>query len=83
MTRTNFIAVQRRISVLGVASGTIGWLMGSRPGIIGRVTMETETVTLWRPTGPGEPALVEASGRGTWSARRPDSPIFYPVLDEE
>jgi hypothetical protein len=28
--------------------------------IITRVTAETETVMLWRPTGPQELALVEA-----------------------
>jgi len=39
-----------------------------------------ETVTLWRPTGPAELALVEASG---WPPRLPDQPIFYPVLNEE
>jgi hypothetical protein len=42
-----------------------------------------ETVTLWRPTGPAELALVEASGWRAWPARLPDQPIFYPVLNEE
>jgi hypothetical protein len=42
-----------------------------------------ETVTLWRPTGPKELALVEASGWKSWPPRLPDQPIFYPVLNEE
>ncbi|MBO1741068.1 hypothetical protein [Leifsonia sp. TF02-11] len=42
-----------------------------------------ETVTLWRPTGPEELALVEASGWREWPPRLPDQPIFYPVLNEE
>lgn len=44
---------------------------------------ETDTVTLWRPTGPAELALVEASGWRQWPPRLPDQPIFYPVLNEE
>jgi hypothetical protein len=41
------------------------------------------TVTLWRPTGPRELALVEASGWRRWPPRLPDQPIFYPVLNED
>jgi hypothetical protein len=42
-----------------------------------------DTVTLWRPTGPKELALVEATGWRAWPPRLPDQPIFYPVLNEE
>jgi hypothetical protein len=42
-----------------------------------------EAVTLWRPTGPEELALVEASGWQEWPPRLPGQPIFYPVLNEE
>jgi len=42
-----------------------------------------ETVTLWRPTGPQELALVEVSGWREWPPRLPDQPIFYPVLNED
>lgn len=42
-----------------------------------------EMVTLWRPTGPKELALVEASGWREWPPRLPDQPIFYPVLNED
>jgi hypothetical protein len=42
-----------------------------------------ETVTLWRPTGPDELALVEASGWRRWPPRLHEQPIFYPVLNEE
>ncbi len=45
--------------------------------------MQTETVTLWRPTGPEELALVEASGWREWPPRLPEQPIFYPVLNED
>jgi hypothetical protein len=41
-----------------------------------------ETVTLYRPTGPAELALVEASGSRRWPPRLPDQPIFYPVTNE-
>ncbi|MFC7934688.1 ADP-ribosylation/crystallin J1 [Streptomyces sp. NPDC057387] len=39
--------------------------------------------TLWRPTGPEELALVEASGWTAWPPRLPEQPIFYPVLNED
>lgn len=42
-----------------------------------------DAVTLWRPTGPDELALVEASGWREWPPRLPDQPIFYPVLNED
>lgn len=41
-----------------------------------------QTVTLWRPTGPTELALVEASGWRAWPPRLPEQPIFYPVLND-
>ncbi|UXH77989.1 hypothetical protein [Roseateles amylovorans] len=40
-----------------------------------------DTVTLYRPTGPKELALVEASGNRGWPPRLPDQPIFYPVTN--
>lgn len=46
-------------------------------------TVTDETVTLWRPTGPAELALVRASGWRRWPPRLPEQPIFYPVLDED
>jgi hypothetical protein len=42
-----------------------------------------DAVTLWRPTGPDELALLEASGWREWPPRLPDQPIFYPVLNED
>jgi hypothetical protein len=42
-----------------------------------------KTVTLFRPTGPTELGLVEASGWRAWPPRLPEQPIFYPVLVEE
>jgi hypothetical protein len=41
------------------------------------------TMTLWRPTGPEELALVAASGWRAWPPRLPEQPIFYPVLNED
>src|SRR5258708_33426781 len=47
------------------------------------VKQDPETITLWRPTGPQELALIEASGWCEWPPRLPSQPIFYPVLSEE
>jgi hypothetical protein len=43
----------------------------------------TETVRLYRPTGPEELALVEQSNWESWPPRLSDQPIFYPVLNED
>ena len=45
--------------------------------------MEAETVTLWRPVGPAELALIEESGMRAFPPRLPDQPIFYPVTSED
>lgn len=42
-----------------------------------------ETVTLYRPTGPSELALVSESGYRRWPPRLEWQPIFYPVLNED
>ncbi|OCQ91193.1 hypothetical protein BCD64_24580 [Nostoc sp. MBR 210] len=42
-----------------------------------------ETVTLYRPTGPKELALVQQSGYTKWPPRLPEQPIFYPVTNEQ
>jgi hypothetical protein len=41
------------------------------------------TVTLWRPVGPEELALIERSGMTAFPPRLPEQPIFYPVLTED
>ncbi|HJY29264.1 MAG TPA: hypothetical protein VJ306_14655 [Pyrinomonadaceae bacterium] len=41
------------------------------------------TKTLYRPVGPKELALIEASGFREFPPRLPEQPIFYPVLNEE
>ncbi len=41
------------------------------------------TVTLYRPTGSNELALVRESGYKRWPPRLPGQPIFYPVTNEE
>lgn len=43
----------------------------------------TDTVVLFRPTGPHELALVAKSGFKRWPPRLPDQPIFYPVTNEQ
>ncbi len=40
-------------------------------------------VTLYRPTGPKELALIAQTDYHEFPPRLPDQPIFYPVLNEE
>jgi hypothetical protein len=40
-------------------------------------------ITLWRPVGPAELALIRESGMAAFPPRLPDQPIFYPVLSED
>jgi hypothetical protein len=40
-------------------------------------------LVLYRPVGPQELALVEASGWKEFPPRLPEQPIFYPVLNLE
>lgn len=42
-----------------------------------------KTTTLYRPVGPKELALIEASGWKAFPPRLPDQPIFYPVMNED
>ena len=44
--------------------------------------MNEATTTLYRPVGPKELALIEASGFREFPPRLPQQPIFYPVLNE-
>jgi hypothetical protein len=44
---------------------------------------ESETVTLYRPVGPTELALIRESGFRAFPPRLPEQTIFYPVLTEE
>ena len=44
---------------------------------------EPETVTLWRPVGPHELALIRDSGMRAFPPRLPEQPIFYPVTTED
>ena len=48
-------------------------------------TQETgdELVMLWRPVGPQELELIAAADYRAFPPRRPEQPIFYPVLTEE
>ncbi len=40
-------------------------------------------ITLYRPVGDAELALIRSSGCTAFPPRLPDQPIFYPVLEEE
>ncbi|MEQ1763391.1 MAG: hypothetical protein ABL984_09635 [Pyrinomonadaceae bacterium] len=42
-----------------------------------------ETLTLYRPVGKKELALIEESGFAEFPPRLPEQPIFYPVTNEE
>ena len=42
-----------------------------------------EVLTLYRPVGPKELALIEASGWREFPARLPEQPFFYPVTNAE
>jgi hypothetical protein len=64
------------------SSGTIS-ADSLRRSVEDRRRAMTETMTLWRPTGPQELELVRASGWRAWPPRLPDQPIFYPVLNEQ
>ncbi|HEX7150015.1 MAG TPA: hypothetical protein VF618_00905 [Thermoanaerobaculia bacterium] len=44
---------------------------------------DDQTTTLYRPVGPRELELLEASGWRRWPPRLPEQPIFYPVTNEE
>jgi hypothetical protein len=45
--------------------------------------LSVETITLYRPVGPKELELIEASGWREFPPRLPEQPIFYPVTNEE
>jgi len=42
-----------------------------------------DPITLYRPVGPHELALIEQSGFREFPPRLPHQPIFYPVTNEE
>lgn len=42
-----------------------------------------DTITLWRPVGPKELALIDASSWREFPPRLPEQPIFYPVTTRE
>lgn len=42
-----------------------------------------DTITLWRPVGPEELALIEEAGMRAFPPRLPEQPIFYPVTTED
>jgi hypothetical protein len=53
------------------------------PSTNSTMTLEHDLLTLYRPVGPKELALIEASGWSAFPPRVPEQPIFYPVTNEE
>jgi hypothetical protein len=47
------------------------------------MSVNEETITLWRPVGPKELELIRRAGMKAFPPRLPEQPIFYPVLSEE
>ncbi len=45
--------------------------------------MKNDIITLYRPVGPKELALIEKSGWKRFPPRLPEQPIFYPVMNED
>ena len=43
---------------------------------------DDEAITLYRPVGPEELALIHGNGFRSFPPRLPEQPIFYPVLSE-
>lgn len=42
-----------------------------------------KTITMYRPTGPNELALVKDADYKAWPPRLPGQPLFYPVTNEQ
>lgn len=63
----------------GVESIPIHWLQ-AREAL---PNWDGETITLFRPVGPGELTLIQESGYREFPPRLPEQPIFYPVLNQE
>ncbi len=71
----------------GIDSIPTTWLQVREPlpkwHLLDQETAKTQTITLFRPVGPQELALIKASGYQEFPPRLPEQPIFYPVLNEE
>ncbi|MFH7026841.1 MAG: ADP-ribosylglycohydrolase family protein [Heteroscytonema crispum UTEX LB 1556] len=63
----------------GVESIPAEWLQAREP----LPNWDESTITLFRPTGTNELALIRESGYREFPPRLPEQPIFYPVLNEE
>lgn len=46
------------------------------------MTTAAATVTMYRPLGPEEYALVREAGFRRWPPRLPEQPIFYPAANQ-
>jgi hypothetical protein len=82
-TRTAFLLAAVFLGVGTVLVLMSGSMQDRIRGPRRRVNHKADIVRLWRPTGPEELALVEASGWRAWPPRLSDQPIFYPVLSRE
>jgi ADP-ribosylglycohydrolase len=63
----------------GVESIPLEWRQAREP----LPNWDAQTITLFRPTGANELALIRESGYKEFPPRLPEQPIFYPVLNEE
>lgn len=45
--------------------------------------MSEDHITLWRPVGPEEMALIRQADMRAFPPRLPEQPFFYPVLSED
>jgi hypothetical protein len=73
------------VAILPNSDNTSGTLK-HKPPHSARMSTEMHrmsTVTLYRPVGGAELALIESSGWTAFPPRLPEQPIFYPVLEEE
>jgi hypothetical protein len=66
---------QTRMFYEPTGAGETDWPRVSAAGHYDPVSETAETITLWRPTGPHELALVEAPGWREWSPRLSSQPM--------
>lgn len=68
---------------VGLAGLPVEWRQSREPlPIWPFIDGSAATITLYRPVGEAEFALIAASGYAAFPPRLPEQPIFYPVLSE-
>ncbi len=74
----NWLFGQQVVASNGLLHGELLHKLSARTSVASPRT----TVTLFRPVGPQEMALIEQSGNRAFPPRLPGQPIFYPVTNE-